>query len=817
MRSSQTDNVVWTLGQLEVEFLQLEISLINLSVAQADPAEAAVEVQRRFNVYYSRIETLWNSPLYRAALIASGNIETLEKLRVQNDNLAPLIDVDNSVLASNASRLAAEYGAVEKLVRQLAVRGNAVGVVQGQQAREEVGRVMLRLSIVTVILMASLAMLAALLFRLNLKTAKSAREHQATSVRLAEVLGTTSDALIVTDGNGHIVEFNHAAEELLKIERDAALGQAFDRSLMNEHGEFASLPFVSSGRIAGLQLRLGSADGREIPVEVSQGVAEVGTSKFHVYFLRDITERKNAEQALRQSRDRALAGERAKSRFLAVMSHEMRTPLNGILGVVDLMRDEQHQTHYEIEHYLDLLQNSGETLLNHVNDVLDIARLEADEITLNETSFDLDKLLERSIAPMKLAASRRGNRLLLEKHPENLGCFHGDEKRLHQVLLNLLGNAVKFTENGDITVTVNASRSKGQGSTSLEVQVADTGVGVPEDEQARIFDDFARVEDNNREQREGTGLGLGIARRIITAMGGEIGVDSIPGEGSVFWIRIALRPADPAELLLSDDDDVAPPEKALSILIVEDNPTNRFVLRNLLQRDGHQVTEAVNGKDGLERARETRFDTILMDISMPVMGGIEATRLIRAGGASCESRIVAVTAHVFDQDTTEFSDAGMDAVVSKPISRSSVRAVLTGEGGMEMNRNESVLLDQAHLRQVIQNLGPDKGRELIKDFCREVQEVLAGLDQTDWQVPGDIAIKLHRLAGTAAITGAERFRAALNQMESSLQTGDDCDLNNLGPIISSLWNDTRTELKEFLANADIPDLNDQTIRTQYSN
>ncbi|CUH62457.1 Aerobic respiration control sensor protein ArcB [Thalassovita gelatinovora] len=809
LRSSKTDNVVWTLGQLEVEFQQLELSLQNLVLTQGDPSAAAAEVRRRFDVYYSRVEILSDSPLYQMALVANDNVVTLQQFKKQNDRLAPLIDAPDDLLAENAARLYAEFNAVEKLVRQVSVRGNAVWAAQGEKARDEVGAIMFRLSIVTVILMASLGMLAVLLFRLNLQNAKSAREHKATSVRLSEVLGTTSDALVVTDGNGRIVEFNRVAEELLKTERGAALGQAFDRCLLNERGDFARLPFVSSGRISGLQLHLKSADGRVIPVEVSQGVAKIETAKFHVYFLRDITERKNAERALRQSRDRAQAGERVKSRFLAVMSHEMRTPLNGILGVVDLMRDGQNLTAREFDHYLDLLQNSGQTLLTHVNDVLDITQLEADDITLSEGRFDFDVLLERLIAPMQLVAARRGNQLLLEKPPESLGCFIGDEKRLHQVLLNLLGNAVKFTENGVITVTVNASRIKGQDTTELEVQISDTGVGVAEDEQTRIFDDFVRIEDQTREQREGTGLGLGIAKRIVTAMGGDIGVESIFGEGSVFWIRIALRPAKMAERLSPDEDDMAVPEKALSVLIVEDNPTNRFVLSELLTRDGHRVAEAVNGKDGVEIARQEPFDVILMDVSMPVMGGLEAARLIRMGGASCESRIVAVTAHVFDQDTTEFRDAGMDAAVSKPISRKSIRAVLTGEGRMDADRNDTALLDRIHLRQVMQSLGPQKGHKLIEDFCLEARDVLAGLDQTDWQTSGDIAIRLHRLAGTAALSGAKRFRTALNQMESSLQAGDRQDLSKWAPFLSSLWAETRAELKDFLADADSSDLSDR--------
>lgn len=799
LQSSRIDNIVWTIGQLEVEYLQLELSLKDARLDTGDPASAADNIRRRFNVYYTRIETLLGSPLYRSAFEKTDGLEILGALKDRNDRLAPTIDAPDADLIANAGTLLEALTDTAKDVRHVSSQGAIVGSVKGEKAREEVGDIMLRLSVVTGVLMVLLAMLAGLFFRLSQQNARRARKHRSTSVRLAEVLGTTPDALIVTDGDGRIDDCNAAAAHLLKLDGERVIGRTFLTNLLDQTGRVVPLPFVTTGRVSAQELDLSAADGTIVPVEVSQGVAEVGTDRFYVYFLRDISERQKAGRALKESRDKALAGQRAKSRFLAVMSHEMRTPLNGILGLVDVMRGNGTRSQKDIDHYLDLLQHSGQTLLNHVNDVLDIAHLEADGVTLSEAPFDFEEMMERLMAPMQVAAERRGNRLNLETVPDRLGWFIGDEQRLYQVLMNLVGNAVKYTENGDVNVTVTTTDRPGGEKVSLEVQVQDTGVGIAEEERDRIFEDFIRIEDNSRARKEGTGLGLGIARRIVEAMGGEIGVESIPGEGSIFWFHVDLSPAQmTAPVRKEEDPGLERPVRGLSVLVVEDIATNRFVLRELLERDGNTVTEAVNGEKGVEAARDTRFDVILMDVNMPLMGGIEATRLIRQGGASRDSRIVAVTAHVFEQDKALFREAGMDAVVSKPVSRKTIRAVLNGDGEVVAEPRKTELLDKVHLSQLLRNLSPDRADKLVSGFLDEAPEVLTALEDADWDDAGNISQRVHALSGAAAIIGAHRFRNALVRLEDSLNNEQPQDLRGWAQLLEALWQETRGALQEFL-------------------
>lgn len=799
LQSSRVDNIVWTIGQVEVEYLQLELSLKKIELGVSDPAEAAEEVRRRFNIFYSRIETLLTGPMYRSALEASKSLGMIGALKEQNDRLIAWIDAPDAELIAKATALSDELSDAAKVVRHVSTQGNIFGAAEGEKARKEVGDIMLRLSVVTAVLMVLLAMLAGLFFRLSQQNAQRARKHRSTSVRLAEVLGTTPDALIVTDGDGRIDDCNAAAAHLLKLDGEEVIGRTFLTNLLDQTGKVVPLPFVTTGRVSALELDLSAADGTIVPVEVSQGVAEVGPDRYYVYFLRDISERQKAARALKESRDKALAGQRAKSRFLAVMSHEMRTPLNGILGLVDVMRSNGTRSQKDTDHYLDLLQHSGQTLLNHVNDVLDIAHLEADGVTLSEAPFDFEAMMERLMAPMQVAAERRGNQLNLETVPDRLGWFIGDEQRLYQVLMNLVGNAVKYTEKGEVNVIVTTTDRPGGEKVSLEVQVQDTGVGIAEEERDRIFEDFIRIEDNSRARKEGTGLGLGIARRIVEAMGGEIGVESIPGEGSIFWFHVDLIPAQmTASVRKEEEPGPERPVRGLSVLVVEDIATNRFVLRELLERDGNKVTEAVNGKKGVEAARGTRFDVILMDINMPVMGGIEATRLIRQGGASRDSRIVAVTAHVFEQDKALFREAGMDAVVSKPVSRKSIRAVLSGEGEIVGEPRKTELLDKVHLSQLLRNLSPDRADKLVSGFLDEAPEVLTALEDADWDDAGNISQRVHALSGAAAIIGAHRFRNALVRLEDSLNNEQPQDLRGWAQLLEALWQETRGALQDFL-------------------
>jgi CheY-like chemotaxis protein len=355
------------------------------------------------------------------------------------------------------------------------------------------------------------------------------------------------------------------------------------------------------------------------------------------------------------------------------MSHEMRTPLNGLLGSLELL--EQGALDHGQRRHLATLRSSGELLLQHVNDVLDISRLDAAAYSFVRDAVDPAALLDEVAESQRARAAEGGNRIELVLPPEpGRPALLGDPRSLRQALLNLLGNAIKFTRNGRITLAFTTGAETEEGL-AVEFRVTDTGPGIPPRDHARIFEDFVTLDASYGRQAEGTGLGLPITRRLVTAMGGEIGVDSRPGHGSSFWFRLSLpldrsRPAPAPEVAAPATDAAlsAPSGPPLHLLMIEDNEVNRAILRAFLGKLGHAVDEAQDGAEGIRLAALRRYDLILTDISMPHVSGVEATRAIRAGqGASRDVPIVAVTAHALPDELAAFRAAGIDGVLTKPI------------------------------------------------------------------------------------------------------------------------------------------------------
>jgi CheY-like chemotaxis protein/nitrogen-specific signal transduction histidine kinase len=541
---------------------------------------------------------------------------------------------------------------------------------------------------------------------------------------------------------------------------------------------------------------------------MSLGTAMRDGMQTHVCFLRDISDRLAVEKDLRASRDRALAGERAKARFLAVMSHEMRTPLTGILGVIELMRAEKPGER-NLE-YLDVLQSSGQVLLGQINDVLDLTEIESMGINLTDQPFDLDALVEEVLLTLRPSANRQNISLTLDSTPKPLGWYRGDPIRLRQILINLIGNAIKFTREGEVLIELtSAPDTQGLvlGRHRVDIQVADTGTGIPESELARIFEDFARVEQSASNRTEGTGLGLGIVKRLVAAMGGKLGAESVEGEGSLFWVSLSLQLVDKPEEIgpeIEPDAGFCPS----SVLLVEDNATNRFVLREMLQRDGHHVMEAVNGQQGVDMAAAHAFDLILMDINMPVMNGLQATVAIRAGaGKSAKARIVALTAHIFDNEHLRYRDAGIDDIAIKPLKWEALRRVLQGHPALPLGSGptshasesgaEPPLLDEDILNLLLETLGPGQLGRLIDKFLSEGQGVILDIRQDLSGTRQALRDRLHGFAGSAATFGTRRLHSRLGLLEDKVFDMSEDELRHIPRTVETIWNATRQALELF--------------------
>ncbi len=393
-----------------------------------------------------------------------------------------------------------------------------------------------------------------------------------------------------------------------------------------------------------------------------------------LYVIAEILYAGVAQKREMRLRKAAAQASEAKTRFLANVSHEIRTPLNGILG----MTGELSETRLDSDQTacLKVIRQSGEVLLNTLNDVLDLAKVEAGELKIERRAFDLSEAIGVAHALYLSTARDKGLDFRVEIAPDLPRMVVGDGTRLRQVLHNLISNALKFTASGAVRV----SAGRAPDGRRIRLSVRDTGPGIAPEVQATIFQPFTQADASITRKHGGTGLGLTVSRQLVEAMGGEIGLESAPGQGAVFWIDLALPAVAPVE---PAPEPAAAPEPAcetgLRVLVVDDNATNRLLLKRYLKSHASGITEAADGADAVARHEEGDFDLILMDIQMPVMDGIEATRQIRRREAAQQLppvRIIAVTANIMEHQSRGYLQEGMNDVIGKPVSKKALLAKL---------------------------------------------------------------------------------------------------------------------------------------------
>ena len=512
---------------------------------------------------------------------------------------------------------------------------------------------------------------------------------------------------------------------------------------------------------------------------------------------RDITELKQREVELERIRDEAEAARveaesanRAKSTFLAIMSHEIRTPMNGVLGMMDVM-EAQGLTGAQ-QSSLATMRDSARSLLRIIDGVLDFSKIEAGALDLEMTSFSLSELCDSAIATFRAQAETKGLALSSSVAPDSMDALVGDPTRVRQILFNLLANAIKFTDDGTVSL---AARTEplGEGRTRLVFEVSDTGIGLSAEQQARLFQPFAQADTSTTRRFGGTGLGLSIVRRLAQAMGGDVSLQSSPDEGSIFIVRLELQAAPASSPLLDLPRALAQPVRAKAarrklsggrVLVVDDHPINREVMVGQLRVLGVEADTAVDGKLGLEAWQDGNYDVVFADIHMPTMDGFEMTARIRdteRAEGQPRTPIVAVTANAMAGEDERCRAAGMDAYLSKPVSLDRLHAVL--ERWFASATPATPAIDHSVLDPWVEDNEPQR-QKLLKRFSASIEEsrnhIEAAMTSNNLAA---LAGEAHKLKGSAMAVGATAVGEAAATLERAAKAGDRAACQDgLGPL-----------------------------------
>jgi PAS domain S-box-containing protein len=523
---------------------------------------------------------------------------------------------------------------------------------------------------------------------------------------------------------------------------------------------------------------------------------------------RDITSINQANEELKKAKELAEKSLKAKQLFLANMSHEIRTPMNGIIGMIDLMYNTPLN---EVQKdYVSTIKKSSETLLNILNDILDLSKLEAGKMQLRPSAISLEVTIEKLLALFQNLANSKGIKLEYEIENTVPMYINADETRLLQILSNLTSNAIKFTDKGSVSIIV-----KKAGNKRIKFVVKDTGIGISKENVRLLFDAFSQIDDTSSKAYQGTGLGLAISKELCKLMGGTIGVKSKLGEGSIFWFTIEVHPVDKIELAKTLNEET---QNYLTkfeninplVLLVDDNQVNQKVATEILKKMGAIVEVADNGMEAILKVIEKKYDLILMDIQMPVMDGITATKKIKDLRIKELAPIIAMTAYSMEDDKEKFINAGMDDYLPKPIKAEAIRKIIAKwvlKEEEEERKDKLVVQSTVEKLEIINidtlnqlKLHLDDGMigEVYESFEIETQELIQGIGGNDWEI---IRANLHTLKGNASTLGLEEVAYWATLIESKLKKKNtsnfESDLFNLNVAFNNYKNNYRQILNIY--------------------
>jgi len=610
-------------------------------------------------------------------------------------------------------------------------------------------------------------------------------ELRKSEVRLRSIFDTMEEGVIFQNREDEIIMANPVAEKILGTGENKLVGRTITDYLKQagvvreddspfSNNDFPSLQTLRTGKPqSNVVLGVHRFDGTLVWISVNSQplIAQDQARPYGVVItFHDITRAREAEAELRRykdsleetvqqrttelivARDAAEAANKAKSVFLANMSHELRTPLNAILGFSRMMSQDS-QLGKEQRDSLDIINRSGEHLLQLINDVLEMARIEAGKLQLEIAPFDLVKAAQEVLAMMKERSQEKGLRLFFDRSEQSPRFIRGDEARLRQILINLLSNGVKFTEKGNVTLRL---RMRENDRTHLVIEVEDTGTGIRSEDRKRLFVPFEQI--SQGQLQYGTGLGLTITRQFVVMMGGTISVESEYGKGSLFRIDLPVEQIDESDLFGESEKKtrtvtgLAPGQPPVRVLIAEDQQENRLLLENLMRMLGIDVRIAEDGRQCIQVFQEWHPDLIWMDRRMPVLDGIEATRRIRSLPGGDRVKIIAVTASAFEEEQKELLDAGMDDCIRKPYQFDEIYGAMAKHLGLNY-----VYSDEGSGDTVLAKLTPDMLKVLSPELCRQLQSAVERLDTEQIHKAIELIEKQDPVLAQSLLRAADHF------------------------------------------------------------
>ncbi len=609
-----------------------------------------------------------------------------------------------------------------------------------------------------------------------------------------------NDIILFSDADGFVTEVNAAAIRAFGYSREELVGKPiFYLVSPDPKAPVVAGPYQENSGGIYYEAMAFRKDGTAFTAEVSMQGTGTGKDLLLIAILRDVTERKRINDELKRAKESAEAANRAKSEFLANMSHEIRTPLNGIIGMIGLTL--LTELNSEQKDNLCTAKNCANNLLNLINDILDFSKIEAGMLTLENVNFNIRELIEQTTRTHIVKAAKKGlifNCSIDDNIPQ---VINGDSHRLRQILSNLLGNAVKFTDSGSVSIAASLLKSYDE-ALELEFRISDTGIGIPQEGMHKLFSSFTQVDSSHTRKYGGTGLGLAISKQLSEKMGGSISVKSTVNQGSEFSFTIKVTQGVSADIVHKDINQIKKTREPLRILLVEDDQINQYVTRRMLLEKGHEVVTADNGVIALEILDKECIDVILMDIQMPGMDGIEATRRIRRqerilGG---HIPIIALTAYALKGDREKFLSAGMDEYLTKPVQINDLLSAV--------ERVSEIIVSKKHITRAQADMGyEDENRSTgnntgyiksIELLLHEIEDKIRLLEDAFSRKELSVIEKYaHAVKKHAWDISAVGLRSAAFKVELAIRRGNIAEASELFKCVVDEFQSTKINLIRF--------------------